>query len=159
MTLEAGKKAPAFNVPNQDGQKVSLKSLAGKYVILYFYPKDLTPGCTTESSDFNELKASFGRNGAVILGVSKDSVERHVKFVEKLGLKFDLLSDESGTVCEKYGVWQEKKLYGKSFMGIVRTTIIISPEGKILKIYPKVRVKEHAANVLADLKQLKKEAK
>ena len=146
--LEVGKRAPAFTLKNQDEEKVALKDLKGQVVVLYFYPKDLTPGCTTESSDFNKLKAQFDKQNAVILGVSRDGIERHQKFSEKLKLKFDLLSDENGKICEKYGVWQEKKLYGKTFMGIVRTTFVIDENGKIAQIWEKVKVKDHAKKVL-----------
>lgn len=152
--LEEGKKAPAFTGVNQAGDKVSLKDFAGQKVVLYFYPKDMTPGCTTEAQDFRDLKTKIKRAGAVVLGVSKDSVERHVKFIEKNALNFDLISDESGKICEKYGVWQKKKLYGKEFMGIVRSTFLIDEKGKILKTWPKVKVKGHADEVLQAIKDL-----
>ena len=151
MALEEGKKAPAFSIPDQTGKKVALKDFKGKTVILYFYPKDMTPGCTTESCDFRDLKSKISRKKAVVLGISKDSVERHQKFIDKYDLNFSLLSDENSDVCEKYGVWQEKNMYGKKFMGIVRTTFVIGPDGKIEKIYNKVKVKGHAEAVLAEL--------
>lgn len=149
--LKEGKKAPAFTLPDQDGNKVSLKDFLGKKVILFFYPKDMTPGCTQEACEFQENLTTLKRRKAIVIGISKDSVARHKKFQEKYGFKFPLLSDENSAICEKYGVWQEKNLYGKKFMGIVRTTLIIDPEGKIQKIYPKVKVKGHVATVLEDM--------
>lgn len=151
MILSEGAKAPAFALPNQKGEKVKLSDFKGKKLILYFYPKDMTPGCTTETDEFNKALAKFKRRDCVVLGVSKDSTARHEKFAEKLGLKFDLLSDEENTVCEKYGVWQEKKLYGKTFMGIVRSTFIIDEKKKIIKIYEKVKVKGHVEEVLSQV--------
>ena len=151
--IEEGKRAPAFSLLDQHEEKVALKDYKDKTIVLYFYPKDLTPGCTTEAEDFRDLNAKFKRAGAVIFGVSRDPVERHQKFSEKLKLNFSLLSDEDGKICEKYGVWQEKKLYGKTFMGIVRSTFIIS-NGKVVKVYPKVKVKGHAEAVLAEVKAL-----
>ena len=124
-------------------------------MILYFYPKDMTPGCTTEACDFQESISKLKRNGAVVIGVSKDSVERHVKFKEKYSLKFPLIADEDGKICEKYGVWQKKKLYGKEFMGIVRSTFLIGENGKLLKVWPKVKVKGHVAEVLDAVKSFK----
>ena len=149
---ETGKKAPQFTLPDSDSEKISLKNSLGRYVVLFFYPKDLTPGCTTESCDFRDYEKKFSKLNCQIFGISRDSVERHVKFRDKYSLNFPLLSDEAGKVCEKYGVWQEKKLYGKSFMGIVRTTFLIDEKGKIIKIYPKVKVKEHVDKVFNDLK-------
>lgn len=138
-----GKKAPAFSLLNQDGEKIALKDLAGKIVVLYFYPKDMTPGCTTEACDFRDSIATFKKLKAVVLGVSKDSVEKHAAFAEKYDLPFSLLSDPDGKICEKYGVWQEKTLYGKKSMGIVRTTFVIDKNGDIAMIYPKVKVAGH----------------
>ena len=153
--LEEGKKAPAFSGVDDKGNKVSLKDFSDKKVILYFYPKDMTPGCTTEACDFQESISKLKRNGAVVIGVSKDSVERHVKFKEKYSLKFPLIADEDGKICEKYGVWQKKKLYGKEFMGIVRSTFLIGENGKLLKVWPKVKVKGHVAEVLDAVKSFK----
>ena len=150
--LKEGDKAPSFSLPSQNGEIISLKDLKGKTVILYFYPKDMTPGCTQEACDFRDAQAKFKKSNAVVLGVSKDSVERHVKFQEKYDLNFPLLSDEDGSVCEAYGVWKQKSLYGKKFMGIERATFIIGPTGKIEKIYPKVKVKGHAEEILAEVK-------
>lgn len=150
-TPTEGKKAPAFNLPDQDGNKVALKDFAGKTVVLYFYPKDMTPGCTQEACDFQENLTKIKRKKAIVIGVSKDSVERHKKFQEKYNLKFPLLSDENSNICEKYDVWKEKNMYGKKFMGIVRATFIIGPDGKIQKIFPKVKVKGHIDEVLAEI--------
>lgn len=150
--LKEGDKAPSFSLPSDNGETISLKDLKGKTVVLYFYPKDMTPGCTQEACDFRDAQAKFKKSNAVVLGVSKDSVERHVKFQEKYDLNFPLLSDEDGSVCEAYGVWKQKSLYGKKFMGIERTTFIIGPTGKIEKIYPKVKVKGHAEEILAEVK-------
>lgn len=152
--LKEGLKAPAFSLPTDGGGKVRLADLKGQNVVLYFYPKDMTPGCTTEAIDFSRHAAAFKKANTVVIGVSKDSVERHDKFKAKHDLSVTLASDESGAVLEKYGVWREKKLYGKVFMGIVRTTILIDAEGRIAKIWPKVRVKGHADEVLEAAKAL-----
>ncbi len=149
--LQEGKKAPAFSLPNQDGKKVSLKDYAGKTVVLYFYPKDNTSGCTTEACDFNEQIATFDAQGAVVVGVSPDSPASHVKFRTKYGLTFDLLSDESKEMLEKYGVWKEKSMYGKKYMGVERTTVVIDSDGIVKKIFNKVKVAGHTAEVLSVL--------
>lgn len=154
MSLQEGKKAPAFSLLSDSGEKVSLSSLLGSFVVLYFYPKDMTPGCTQESCDFGESFASFKKLGAVVIGVSRDSVESHKKFRAKYHLPFLLLSDSDGKVCEKYDVWKEKSMYGKKYMGIERTTFLIDPAGKIAKIYLKVKVTRHIQEVLQDLKNL-----
>ena len=153
--LEAGTKAPVFALPDQHGKVHKLSDYKGKWVILYFYPKDMTPGCTVEACNFRDDFPAFGNLDAFILGVSKDSVARHKKFVEKYDLPFTLLSDEEGSVCEAYGVWNKKSMYGKFFMGINRSTFLINPEGKIARVYPKVKVKEHAAELLQALTELK----
>ncbi len=149
--LKEGSKAPAFSLPSNDGTQVALKDFKGKSVVLYFYPKDMTPGCTQEACDFKDDSSTYKKKGAVVLGVSRDSVERHQKFRDKYKLNFPLLSDEDGKVCKAYGVWQEKSLYGRKFMGIVRTTFLINPEGKVEKIYSKVKVKGHSKEVLSNL--------
>lgn len=149
--LQEGKKAPAFSLPNQDGKKVSLKDFAGKKVVLYFYPKDNTSGCTAEACDFNEQIATFDAQGAVVIGVSPDSPASHVKFRTKYGLTFDLLSDESKEMLEKYGVWKEKSMYGKKYMGVERTTVVIDSDGIVKKIFNKVKVAGHTAEVLSVL--------
>jgi peroxiredoxin Q/BCP len=150
--LKEGGKAPAFSLESDSGEKVSLKDFKGKTVVLYFYPKDMTPGCTQQACDFRDSLARLKKTGAVVLGVSRDSVERHGKFIAKYGLTFPLLADADGKVCEAYGVWKEKSLYGRKFMGIERSTFIISPEGKIEKIFSKVKVKGHVDEVLGLLK-------
>ncbi len=150
----AGAKAPAFKLPADDGSAVTLKSLAGKTVVLYFYPKDDTPGCTTEAIAFSALKKKFDAAGAVVLGVSKDTVEKHCKFRDKHGLTVRLLSDEDGKMLEAYGVWGEKSLYGRKFMGITRTTFLIDDKGVVRRVWPKVKVNGHAEEVLAAVKEL-----
>lgn len=146
--LKEGDKAPAFSLTSDKGETVSLKDFKGKTVVLYFYPKDMTPGCTQEACDFRDSLGSFTRKKAVILGVSRDSVERHQKFKEKYELNFALLSDVDGEVCKAYGVWKEKSLYGRKFMGIERSTFVIGPQGKVEKIFPKVKVKGHSDALL-----------
>ncbi len=153
--LEEGKKAPAFSLLDEKGKKVSLKDFSGKTVVLYFYPKDFTSGCTQEACDFRDLHPKFKKKGAVILGISKDPVEKHAKFKAEYKLPFSLLCDEKGEVCEKYGVWKEKSLYGRKYMGIERTTVVIGPTGKVEKIFNKVKVKEHGEAVLEVVGQLK----
>ena len=151
--IKEGNKAPDFTALDQNGEKVKLSSFKGKKnVILYFYPKDMTPGCTTQACDFRDQQKRF--KATVILGVSIDSQERHQKFIEKYDLPFKLLADTDKKVVEKYGVWQKKKLYGKTFMGIVRTTFLIDKSGTVKKIFPKVKVKNHVEEVLAELKEL-----
>jgi peroxiredoxin Q/BCP len=150
--LKVGDSAPAFTLESDTGKKVKLSDLKGKKVILYFYPKDMTPGCTQEACDFRDSFARLGKAGAVVLGISKDSVASHQKFKAKHELPFTLLSDPDGKVCEAYGVWQEKTLYGKKFMGIVRTTFIIDERGKILHTFHKVKVTGHVGKLLDALK-------
>jgi thioredoxin-dependent peroxiredoxin len=149
-----GSKAPAIKLLNDSGKSVSLSDFKGKPVILYFYPKDSTPGCTTESCDFRDNLNRFTKSGAVVLGLSADSVESHRKFKEKQGLNFPLLSDPDHKALEAYGVWQEKSLYGRKFMGIVRTTFLIDGDGKIAQVFPKVKVAGHVDAVLAALAAL-----
>ena len=149
--LKVGEKAPTFTLVDDSGKKVSLKDFKGKKVVLYFYPKDLTPGCTVEACDFRDISALLKKKKAVVLGVSKDSVTLHGKFRDKHELNFPLLSDEDGKVCEAYGVWQEKSMYGKKYMGIARTTFIIGTTGKIENIFEKVKVKGHTEEVLENL--------
>jgi peroxiredoxin Q/BCP len=154
MALEVGDKAPSFKLKNQDGKTISLSDFKGKPVVLYFYPKDDTSGCTKEACNFRDEFPKFGKMKAEIIGVSADSIESHKKFAEKYKLPFDLLSDEGKEVIEKYGVWQEKSMYGKKYMGIVRTTFIIDLSGKIHKIFPKVKVEEHNKEVMEALREL-----
>ena len=151
--IKEGTKAPDFTALDQDGKKVKLSSFKGKKnIALYFYPKDMTPGCTTQACDFRDQQKNF--KSTVILGVSIDSQERHQKFIEKHDLPFTLLADVDKKVVQKYGVWQEKKLYGKTFMGIVRSTFIIDKTGTVRKIFVKVKVKNHIEEVLNALKEL-----
>jgi len=153
MRALVGKKAPSFSLPSDEGKKASLKDYLGKTVVLYFYPKDLTPGCTQESCEFGESHQQFKKLNAVILGVSRDSIEKHQKFKQKYDFPFLLLSDEYGKVCEKYGVWQEKSLYGKKFMGIVRSTFVIDSKGKVIEAFEKVKVNGHVEAILKLLKK------
>jgi len=147
-------KAPEFCLPNQDDIEICLRDLKGKWVVLYFYPRDNTPGCTTEACEFTAAAPDFSDLDAVILGVSADTTKKHRSFIEKKELGITLLSDESTDMMQEYGVWQLKKNYGKEYMGIVRTTFIINPEGVVKALFPKVRVKEHVAKVQAELERL-----
>ncbi len=146
--LKVGNKAPAFSLESSDGGKLSLSDLAGRYAVIYFYPKDSTPGCTTEALAFRDARAELDALGAVVVGVSKDSIASHCKFRDKHALGFALLSDPDGAMIEKYGAWGEKKLYGRDFMGILRSTVVVGPDGRVLAHFPKVKVKEHAAEVV-----------
>ncbi len=153
-TLKVGDKAPSFELPNQDGATVTVKNFAGKHMVIYFYPKDDTPGCTTEAKDFTTLKDEFEAEDTIVIGVSKDSVEKHTKFIAKHELGVELLADEEGTLCEAFGVWVEKSMYGKKYMGIERATFLIDNQGVIREIWRKVKVKDHAKNVLEAAKAL-----
>jgi len=146
--IQVGAVAPDFSAPTDGEGSIRLKDLRGKKVVLYFYPKDNTPGCTTESCDFRDAQAKFDAKDAVILGVSPDSVKSHDKFKQKFELPFALISDEDHKIAEAYGVWQEKSMYGRKYMGIVRSTFVIDEKGKIAAIYDKVKVKGHVADVL-----------
>ena len=150
--LEVGTKAPAFTLPDKDGNPVSLSDFAGKKVVLYFYPKDNTPGCTKQACAFAAAYGEFQRLGVPVIGVSKDSAASHQKFADKYGLPFILISDPELTAIQAYGVWQEKKLYGKVSMGVVRTTYIIDENGVIEKVMPKVKPDTNAAEILDYLK-------
>ncbi|MBX5483030.1 MAG: thioredoxin-dependent thiol peroxidase [Myxococcaceae bacterium] len=155
MSLKAGDKAPAFSLKDASGNTVELADFKGKYVVLYFYPKDMTPGCTQEACDFRDEHAALKKAGAVVLGVSPDSAKSHLKFAEKHGLPFPLLVDEDHAVAEKYGAWGEKSLYGRKFMGIIRSTFLIGPDGRIVEAWPKVKVTGHVDEVKAALKAAK----
>lgn len=146
--VAVGERAPEFSVPGAGETTISLSDFAGRWVALYFYPKDDTPGCTTEAKDFTALSGAFEARNAAVIGVSRDSVSKHDKFREKHDLKVNLASDETGSVCEAYGVWVEKNMYGKTYMGIQRATFLISPDGIITETWPKVKVKGHAQEVL-----------
>ncbi len=149
-----GKKAPAFTLPNAEGKKVSLKDFLGKKVVLYFYPKDMTSGCTREACDFRDEFPNFGKLDAVVIGISADPEEMHRKFKGKYDLPFELLSDTGKEVLEKYGVWKEKSMYGRKYMGIERTTFVIDGKGVVRKVFPKVKVAGHIEEVLKTLKEI-----
>jgi len=151
MSIEVGQPAPAFSLPNQEGNTVTLADFSGKTVVLYFYPKDDTPGCTVQAKDFSSLHATFTQKQVVVLGVSKDSVQSHQAFCGKYDLAIDLLSDESTEMIQAYGAWQEKTMYGKKSMGIVRSTVVIGPDGRIKAHYPKVSPEGHAQTILDSL--------
>ena len=154
--LKINSKAPLFSAPSTTNNKYSLKDSAGKYVILYFYPKDDTPGCTIETNDFNKLLSKFKKLNCEIYGISKDSLKSHDKFRDKYKIKFNLLADEKLKVLKKYKVWGKKKFMGREFMGINRTTFLIDKNGKIIKIWENVKVKDHAKEVLNTLKTIHK---
>jgi len=154
-SLTVGKKAPAFSLPNQDGKTVKLSDFKGRWVVLYFYPKDNTPGCTTEACDFTSGLKDFEALDAVVLGCSADSAESHQKFIAKYKLKVTLLSDADHDMMKAYGAWGEKNLYGKTVVGIIRSTVIIDPEGKVAYHYPKVRSAGHAEAVREQLATLR----
>lgn len=151
MTVDIGIKAPDFKLPTKTGEEVSLSDFRGKKVVLYFYPKDMTPGCTTEACDFRDAHERFTNSGTVILGISPDPVKRHQKFAEKYELPFILLSDETTEVAKQYDVWKLKKNFGKEYMGIERTTFLINEEGMIEKVWQKVKVKNHVEDVFNEL--------
>ncbi|MEB4860891.1 thioredoxin-dependent thiol peroxidase [Priestia aryabhattai] len=153
MTAVVGEKAPDFVLMSTNGEQVSLASMKGKNVVLYFYPKDMTPGCTTEACDFRDQHENFEELDAVILGVSPDPIDKHHKFIDKHGLPFLLLADEGHSVAEEYGVWKLKKNFGKEYMGIERSTFIIDKEGTLVKEYRKVRVKGHVEEALSFIKE------
>ncbi len=150
--LQVGDPAPDFTATDGNGNPVSLAALRGKKVVLYFYPKDMTPGCTQEACDFRDRYAELQEAGAVLLGVSPDSGKSHARFTAKYELPFPLLADEDHAVAESYGVWKEKSMYGKTYMGIERSTFLIDPEGKIARVWPKVKVTGHGDEVLAAVK-------
>lgn len=153
MIVSEGMAAPDFSLKNEAGETVSLADFAGKkYVVLYFYPKDMTPGCTTQACDFRDAEKDFSELNAVILGVSADSEKQHTNFIEKHGLPFSLLVDEDHKISEAYGVWVEKKMYGKEFMGIERSTFLIDPTGTVIKEWRKVKVPGHIQEVLETIK-------
>lgn len=147
--IKVGDKAPELNINNQRGENVTLDSLSGKKVVLYFYPKDDTPGCTAEACNLRDnYKALLGQ-GYVVLGVSPDNEKKHQKFIDKYDLPFDLLADVDKAVCERYGVWVEKSMYGRKYMGVARTTFVINENGEISEVIEKVKTKDHAAQILA----------
>lgn len=153
METLLNKKAPEFTLFNEKEEEVSLSNFQGKKIVLYFYPKDMTPGCTTQACDFRDQHESFSDLNVVILGVSGDSASRHMKFIEKHELPFSLLVDEDHTVCEQYGVWKLKKMYGREYMGIERSTFLIDENGIVTKEWRKVRVKNHIEEVLTYIRE------
>jgi thioredoxin-dependent peroxiredoxin len=152
--ITVGNAAPSFTLPDQDGKNVSLQDFLGKWVVVYFYPKDDTPGCTVEACSFRDSESELTEAGIIVIGISKDSVASHKKFADKFNLKFHLLADPSTEVIQAYGAWQEKSMYGKKFMGIQRSTALINPEGKITKIFPKVTPKDHAKEILKAIAEI-----
>ncbi|WP_127558545.1 peroxiredoxin [Nioella ostreopsis] len=152
--IEAGQTAPDFTLPRDGGADVTLSSLKGGPVVLYFYPRDDTPGCTTEANDFTAMLPDFTAAGATVIGVSKDTVAKHEKFIAKHDLGVILVSDAEGDLCETYGTWVEKNMYGKKSMGIQRSTVLIDAEGVVVRVWPKVKVTGHAAEVLEAVKAL-----
>ncbi|MFA8438107.1 thioredoxin-dependent thiol peroxidase [Pueribacillus sp. YX66] len=155
MAVEVGKRAPEFELKANTGESVKLSDFRGKYVIVYFYPKDMTPGCTTQACDFRDHHESFKELDAVILGISPDPIDRHQKFIDKHDLPFLLLADEDHKVAEAYDVWKLKKMFGKEYMGIERSTFLIDKEGIVMKEWRKVRVKGHVEEALEYLKETK----
>jgi len=154
VKLKINVKAPNFKLPSTNNLIVELNKINKKNIILYFYPKDDTPGCTIESKDFSKLNNLIKKNNCIVFGISKDSIESHLKFKKKYNLKFDLLSDEKLSVIKKYGVWGMKSFLGKKYKGIIRTTFLINSKGKIYKIWSNVRVKDHAKEVYKELKNI-----
>ena len=154
MTIDAGSPAPAFDLPTDEGDPITLGSLMGRKVVLYFYPKDDTSGCTSEAQQFTEAAADFAKAGAVVVGVSKDSVKSHARFRAKYDLGVKLGSDESGAVVEAYGVWVEKSMYGRKYMGIDRSTFLIGADGIVKRVWRKVKITGHVADVLKAAQEL-----
>lgn len=154
MTIKAAMPAPRFNIPISAGENLSLSDFRGRILVLYFYPRDSTPGCTAEACDFRDSLARLKAMGAEVVGVSKDSLKRHDSFSKKQGLNFPLLSDENSTLCEDYGVWKEKSMYGKKFMAVERTTFLIDGEGVVRKVWNKVKVKGHVEEVTKAVEEL-----
>jgi peroxiredoxin len=146
--IAEGTTAPDFTLPDQDGNDFTLSSARGKPVVLYFYPKDDTPGCTTQACAFRDARADYEAAGAKVIGVSPDDVKSHGKFVKKHGLNFTLLADAGAAVCTSYGVWKEKSMYGRTYMGVERTTFVIDAAGVVRKVFPKVKVDGHSEAVL-----------
>ena len=154
--MKVNSKAPSFSLPSTSNNEYSLKDSLGKYIVLYFYPKDDTPGCTIETNDFNKLLPKFKKLNCEILGISKDNLKSHNKFRDKYKIKFDLLADEELKVLKKYKVWGKKKFMGREFMGIIRSTYLIDKKGKIIKVWANVKVKDHAKEVLETLQNIVK---
>ena len=153
--IKSGTKAPDFSVSDQNGNNVNLKDLNGKWVVMYFYPKDDTPGCTIEANEFTSLNSDFEKKGAVILGVSPDNEKSHCKFIEKYKLNIKLLADTEKELVTKYGVWKEKSMYGRTYMGVTRTTFLIDDKGDVAEVWTNVKAKGHAEIVLNRLVEIK----
>ena len=151
--IKENSKAPNFKLPSSNNKNFEINKSLDQYLVIYFYPRDNTPGCTNEAKDFSKLYREFKKLNCEIFGISKDSVESHKKFISKFKIPFQLLSDEKITALKKYGAWGEKSMYGKKFMGIKRTTVLINQKGKIIKIWNNVKVKDHAKEVLSCLKE------
>ncbi|MAI06974.1 MAG: thioredoxin-dependent thiol peroxidase [Alphaproteobacteria bacterium TMED87] len=154
MAIKAGKKVPNFKIPIEDGRNISLKDFAGKNLVIFFYPKDDTPGCTKEACGFRDENKKFNKKNTFIIGISKDSLKRHQKFIDKYDLNFTLASDEESNICEKFDVWKEKSMYGKKYMGIERSTFLIDSKGILIREWRKVKVKNHVEEVLAEVNNL-----
>ena len=152
--IKENSKAPIFNLPSSNNQNFEINKNLDKYLVIYFYPRDNTPGCTSEAKDFSKLYKEFKKLDCEVIGISKDNIESHKKFIDKFKIPFQLLSDEKMLALKKYGVWGEKSMYGKKFMGIKRTTVLINPKGQILKIWNNVKVTDHAKEVLNFLKEV-----
>ena len=152
--IKENSKAPIFNLPSSNNQNFEINKNLNQYLVIYFYPRDNTPGCTNEAKDFSKLYKEFKKLDCEIVGISKDNIESHKKFIDKFKIPFQLLSDEKMVALKKYGVWGEKSMYGKKFMGIKRTTVLINPKGQILKIWNNVKVTDHAKEVLNFLKEV-----
>tara|TARA_Y100000590_G_C15690217_1_gene1003172 strand:+ start:80 stop:547 length:468 start_codon:yes stop_codon:yes gene_type:complete len=155
MVLKEGNKAPSFTLPSDSGEKIKLSDFKGKKLIIFFYPKDDTPGCTKESIEFTEYLTKFSKFNTKVVGVSRDSIEKHLKFKDKHSLKVTLASDEDNKICTKYGVWKEKINYGKKYFGIERTTFLINEKSSIIKVWHKVKVKDHVEEVFEYVKGIK----
>ena len=151
--IKENSKAPNFKLPSSNNKNFEIGKSLNQYLVIYFYPRDNTPGCTNEAKDFSKLYKEFKKLNCEIFGISKDSIESHKKFISKFKIPFQLLSDEKNIALKKYGAWGEKSMYGKKFMGIKRTTVLINPKGKIIKIWNNVKVKDHAKEVLSLLKE------
>jgi len=152
--IKKNKLAPSFKIPSSNNNEFELKKIKNKFLVIYFYPKDNTLGCTNEAKDFSKFYKEFNKLNCEIIGVSKDTIESHKKFINKFKIPFQLLSDEKNIMLKKYGAWGEKSMYGKKFMGIKRTTVLIDPKGKIIKIWNNVKVTDHAKEVLNFLKEV-----
>ncbi len=153
LRVKVGDRAPDFILKDEDGKDVRLSEYRGKWVVLYFYPKDNTPGCTVEAKGFTEMRGEFDRLGAVVIGISPDPPESHVRFKRKYGLNVKLLSDPEARVLKTYGAWGKKKMYGKEYEGVIRSTVLIDPEGRIVAVWPKVNPSGHAEEVLSVLRE------